>query len=193
MRASGSREPPVRKSRRRSNNASRLKRPGAGQGALVDSLGQVLVGAWPGRHSHVTLQDGEFEAAIFDEEAIVHGAGVSAVLPPDELPMDREARLKDILSGRDEAARIAGSQIRASAGSPYAIEVLVNGSGRAASMVDGLPFVKLAKDDIYTVRLVNDSDRDAAVKLTIDGVSCFAFSQIRHETGPKQGQPKYSV
>ena len=42
-----------------------------------------------------------------------------------------------------------------------------------------------------SVRLIN-SDKDAAVKLSIDGLSCFAFSDVRHVDAQTRAA-KYSV
>src|SRR5262249_15377668 len=41
---------------------------------------------------------------------------------------------------------------------------------------NGFAYVPLGVGDIFAVRLVNDSDHDAAVRLTLDGLSLFAFS-----------------
>lgn len=64
-------------------------------------------------------------------------------------------------------------------GQPYSVEVLVNsGSGyepRAASSEQGRAFVALRRDEVYAVRLINDSPMDAAVELCIDGVNIFTL------------------
>jgi hypothetical protein len=41
----------------------------------------------------------------------------------------------------------------------------------------------LDKNDVYAVRLINTSNFDAAVTLTIDGLNVFAFSEAKDETG----------
>jgi hypothetical protein len=51
---------------------------------------------------------------------------------------------------------------------------------------DGLAFVPLRRDEIYAVRLINRSEFEAAVMLTIDGLSVFAF---RESKDPKTDKP----
>ena len=48
------------------------------------------------------------------------------------------------------------------------------GTARAA---DGFAVVKIRRDEIYAIKLINDTPHDAAVTLTIDGLSVFAFSE----------------
>jgi hypothetical protein len=73
-----------------------------------------------------------------------------------------------------------GPRVAASAKSPYAIELLVkNGDKylpRPAESDDGLAFAKMGRDDVYAVRLINNSPLDCSVVLTIDGLNMFAFS-----------------
>ena len=80
----------------------------------------------------------------------------------------------------DPTTHIAGTRIAAEPGGKYAIEVLVKSPEgyrpRAAIDEGGLAHVRLVSGDVYGVRLINDSDRAAAVVLTIDGLSMFAHS-----------------
>jgi hypothetical protein len=78
-------------------------------------------------------------------------------------------------------ATVASTRIGADSASPYAIEVQVRTPQgdlrpRAAVVNDGQAFVSLASDDVYAVRVINDSDLDTAVILAVDGLSMFAFS-----------------
>jgi hypothetical protein len=77
---------------------------------------------------------------------------------------------------------VAGTKLRANPNSPYAIEVLVErGKGNYQPVTPsddgGFAFVALQKEDRFAVQLVNDSDHAAAVELTLDGLSMFAFSE----------------
>ncbi len=72
------------------------------------------------------------------------------------------------------------------AASNYAIEMLVrNGDEYVARQISpdkkGRPFVELHSQEIYGVRLINDSEHKAAVDLRVDGVSSFAFSDTDSE------------
>jgi hypothetical protein len=43
------------------------------------------------------------------------------------------------------------------------------------------------------VRLINDSNQEMAVQLKIDGLSMYAFSELRILEGPRQGDPRYTA
>jgi hypothetical protein len=64
--------------------------------------------------------------------------------------------------------------------------------------------VPIQRGETYAVRLINDSDLEAAVQLRIDGLSMFSFSELRQPgkirdkmgmlvENPKKGEPLYSV
>lgn len=76
---------------------------------------------------------------------------------------------------------IQGTQVAASATSTYRVELLVEGpQGLVPPAVEndeGLAFVDIGIGQSYVVRVHNNSPFDAAVRLTIDGLNCFEFSQ----------------
>lgn len=91
------------------------------------------------------------------------------------------------------AVDIKDTRCRAERASTYAIQIEVKRGGsyapRAPMSEEGMAFVPLKKDEVYGVRLFNDSDFDAAIELTIDGLSMFAFSETsgyRHVVVPKR-------
>jgi WD40 repeat protein/tRNA A-37 threonylcarbamoyl transferase component Bud32 len=88
---------------------------------------------------------------------------------------------------KDPIVTIAGTRIMARPKRPYAIEVLVKSGdtfeAKVPESINGRAFVKLDKNDTYAVRLVNTSNFDAAVTLTIDGLNVFALSGVEDETG----------
>ncbi len=47
---------------------------------------------------------------------------------------------------------------------------------------DGLAFCKIARNELYGIRVYNLSPYDAAVTLTVDGLSVFAFSENKTYT-----------
>ncbi|MCA9426378.1 MAG: hypothetical protein KC994_14955, partial [Candidatus Omnitrophica bacterium] len=61
--------------------------------------------------------------------------------------------------------------------SPYSIQVVIEGMPVTPILQDGLPFVPMDRGESYQVRLRNDSNFDAAVRLSLDGLSMFAFNQ----------------
>jgi hypothetical protein len=99
---------------------------------------------------------------------------VTAVLPPDE---DLKARREKFLdSVNAPKVHLDDTRVFAAPNSPYGVEVLVNGRPRKPVNDNGFAFVPIRRNERYAVRLINNSDLDAAVTLTIDGLSLFAFS-----------------
>jgi hypothetical protein len=73
---------------------------------------------------------------------------------------------------------VAGSQIKTAQASPFAIEILaLSGQPLAAAAVGGQAFIEIPKGESYLVRLINNSNQDVGVALTIDGINTLAFSQ----------------
>ncbi|CAN5913785.1 hypothetical protein BH23PLA1_BH23PLA1_25370 [soil metagenome] len=76
------------------------------------------------------------------------------------------------------------TKVAATPESAYAVEILIaegdDYSPRSPENQDGLAFVPIRRDEIYAIRLINDSGQDAAVTLSIDGLNMFAFSENRH-------------
>jgi serine/threonine protein kinase len=76
---------------------------------------------------------------------------------------------------------LRGTQLSADQGSPYSIEVLrtTRPEDRAAVPVTiekGRPYAVVGKET-YAIRLINDSDSEAAVALTVDGHPWCAFAE----------------
>lgn len=71
--------------------------------------------------------------------------------------------------------------LRPAGDSPYGIEILILGPQgyQPVPIVNqnGLPFVEIPKDQIYAVRLINDSPEPAGAAVVIDGINSLAFSQ----------------
>lgn len=74
-----------------------------------------------------------------------------------------------------------GTVLRPAVNSPFGLEVQVLKGTKYQPLpladLDGLAFVKLARDDIYAIRVINDAPHDVAVSMTIDGVNMFRFSE----------------
>lgn len=75
----------------------------------------------------------------------------------------------------------SNATIRAAKDDPYGIEIYAKRANKLvplnAQLDNGRPRVPIDRDDVFEIYLVNDSDQDAAVLLTLDGLSVFAFSQ----------------
>jgi hypothetical protein len=117
--------------------------------------------------------------ATFNMTTIASLTGLTVAMPADGTDKERNDALAEALDKPD--VHLASTRIAAATDSPYAIEIQVKtGEGyrpRAASKdEDGLAFVKLLRDELYAIKLINDSPSDAAVTVTIDGLNVFAFS-----------------
>lgn len=123
--------------------------------------------------------------AVFNLTTIASLTGLTASIPADGTEKERNEALTEGLDKPD--VHLAGTRIAADGASPYAIEVQVKSGGdyrpRAASKDgDGFAFLKILRSEIYAIKLINDSPYDAAVTLTIDGLSVFAFSENKGYT-----------
>jgi hypothetical protein len=136
----------------------------------------------------------EFQRGIFGDATLASLFGLTTQLPSDGDAKTRNKKLEEALDNPHSA--ITATRI-AAAGSPYAVEVLVKKAGdpaavraRAAEDREGLAFVPIRRGEVYEVRLINDAGHEAAVSLTIDGLSMFTFSDLKN---PHTGQPAYAV
>jgi hypothetical protein len=139
-----------------------------------------------------------FSRLVRGEATFLELIPVPVTLPPEGTEIERDKDLRKAYA--DPKTAIKGTVIRSDPNKPYAIEILVNGKPRAAEDKDGLAFVPIQRGETYAVRLINDSDLEAAVQLRIDGLSMFVFSELRQpdtdaagKPNPKKGEPLYSV
>jgi len=84
-----------------------------------------------------------------------------------------------------------GNAVRASQRSPFSVQILVNGTPQAIQLVDGHPFVDLQKGESFHVRLNNHARFDIVSRFLLDGISSFAFSDMKHTTGHRKGEPQF--
>ena len=157
-------------------------------GSLVDSLGVVITDF----NIDGAIERGEFKADVPGGENVAETLGLPAQLPTNGTPAERDAKIREALANPPSNI-IGGSRLAVSAESPYAIEVLVGGVPRPITLDDQLPFVKLEPNETYRIRLINNSDFDAAVRIQIDGLSTFAFTRLKQASGPQQGDPQFDV
>jgi hypothetical protein len=148
--------------------------------SVVDRFGKPVVNS-------------SIKRTVRDESALLALVGGSAEPATEPEPRKRDEELRRILDTRSApAVSIAGGRVMAKKGSPYAIELIVAGRPRAAELKNGLAFTGIRPGEAYAVRLINDSDQEAAAQLFIDGISAFAFSEDRLSDGPRKGEPRYS-
>lgn len=106
-------------------------------------------------------------------------AGNSVDLTGAAFGETRNQKIKDSINKPQSA--IIGNETRVSEASLFGVEVHVRDGDKAAprtpTLDGGRSFVELKKGEEYVVRLVNHATFEAAVTLTIDGLSMFAFSK----------------
>lgn len=147
--------------------------------ALVDSFGGTLV------DFKLDIEPGTVEVTVDDLDDVTTLLGTTVDLHPEDLPEDKARDVqKSVL---DPSFHANGSRCQSSRGSPYSLEILVGGAGLPLENDEGVAFVSLEEGDTYTLKAYNESDYDAAVRLSVDGLSVFTFSDIK--TG--DGNPRY--
>jgi hypothetical protein len=147
-----------------------------------DSLGIAL---------YVWVEDRRGEE-VYRKGRIVHGdadlvalLGRTLDLPPGGDRKERDAAITESID--KPKVTIADKRVKSNTDSPFAMEVLVGGEVRAPEDRNGLAFVPIQRDEVYAIRLTNNADFEVAVRLSIDGLSMFAFSEVKKDNG----EPRY--
>lgn len=115
-------------------------------------------------------------------EVLIHRGGSSCVLRPDDNLIEIQQQLIDatvhsraVINGN---TAYCGRDPVTGKLSPYGIELEVVGREDATLQLHrGQPFVDVARGERYRIWLINDSDYDAAARLTMDGLALFTFSE----------------
>ena len=140
--------------------------------------GVKLVGRLVDAEDGTTL--GEFPRFVFGPDAVPRMLGLSVRTKGSSDARVQSAAFRAAL--KSPQTFLVGSQVSASPVSDYSIEILVREHGQYRPYPirkdkKSRPFVDIAQQQVYAVQLVNHSQNEAAVRLTIDGVSVFEFSE----------------
>jgi hypothetical protein len=129
------------------------------------------------------IDDRDLVAQILGVNKTDFGAGIT--------PVKESQALKQQLE--NPTVNLIGTRVQPGPRSPYAVEIQVKQRGRyltrRAFDQDGFAFVPLNRNEVFAVNLINDSDNETAVELTIDGLSMFAFNpnkNVRHLIVPRK-------
>lgn len=129
----------------------------------------------------------EFKADVRDNTDIAKLAGLTASLPANGT---KRSRNEEIQNAKEKpTVHVDGSLIKAKGDSVFSVELLVAEQPRPAAVKEGQAFVDIKRDEIYALKVTNNSDREAAVTLTIDGLDVFAFSD---DIDAETKRPKFS-
>ncbi len=138
-----------------------------------------------------------FQRDVFGAETVPALMGISVHNNPNDSNAEKHRKFGEKLKEPD--VHVIGNKITTSPNSLYAVEVLVkkgsfNGkvdtqggaSGYEAQTATttkdkkGRPFVGINVGEVFAVRLINNHPtHEAAVNLTLDGINCFQFSDIK--------------
>jgi hypothetical protein len=160
---------------------------------VMDKNSQVLA-----LRLKATVLDNQGEALVVldkkieDRDVLAQVLGLTRSDPGAGLTPQKEST--ELKKRMDEPrVDLTDTRVRADRRSPYAVEILTKERGQyqpvRAAANEGFAFVPLGKSQVFAVKLINDSDHDAAVELTLDGLSMFAFSEnkgYRHILVPKK-------
>ncbi|MCA9052381.1 MAG: hypothetical protein KDA75_01025 [Planctomycetaceae bacterium] len=154
-------------------------------GRLVDQFGGVMTS-----FNTEGIVEGKFETTVSGAETLVETIGLPADLPANATPGEVDNKLRESLVDPKVTLSNNNTRYRASDDSPYEIEILIDDHPCAIQLEEGLPYVEIKSGQVYAVKIYNNSPHDSAVRLLIDGLSVFSFSDVRDA---QTGKPKYSV
>jgi hypothetical protein len=134
----------------------------------------------------------EFERMIFGLPDLVESTGATGAFPPNATPQVRNELAVKYLQQASTFLTTAATTVPKllpgvyeSQQAQYGIEILVEDphgklmprEAKVADAKENNAVVEIRRNEIYAVRLINNSEYDAAVALTVDGLSTFAFSE----------------
>ncbi len=126
---------------------------------------------------------------IEDEEAICIILGQTVVYTPP----GKESAQQGVLAFDKPKTHFDGTVVLAKENDLYGVEILIDNKPLKPENEDGFSFVKMQRDQTYAVRLINRSSIEVAVRLSIDGLNVFVFSELRQKEGPFVGAPLYDM
>jgi hypothetical protein len=145
---------------------------------IVDNLGKVFL-------------DYDLGRTLAGENEVLSLLGASGSLVGIKKTKDRGARIRNSIRNPNLVV-VSGTKAKATARSPYAVELLVKKRPRKITKTKGgLGYVEVDLNEEYTLRFSNTSSREVAVEVRIDGLSTFHFSQLRATGKERKGEPKY--
>jgi hypothetical protein len=126
---------------------------------------------------------------VSNDEAIRHLIDLTV----NNVKPDKERQQETVLAFTKPKANFDGTVILAGKKAPYGVEILVDDRPIKPVDEDGFGMVKLEREQTYAIRLVNRSPIEVAVRLSVDGLNVFTFSELRQKDGPYQGAPLYDM
>jgi hypothetical protein len=138
-----------------------------------------------------------FPRRIDNEEAVRIILGLSNDRQGDHTAVGDKATVVSFFQPR---AHLDGTAILAGDKSPFAVELLADGKAVQPRDRDGSAFAPIAREQEYSIRLINRSNQEMGVRLSIDGLNVFHFSELRQpatlpggKPNPRKGEPQYDL
>ena len=126
---------------------------------------------------HFNGDGGQIKRVVEDPKLIAQALGGTI---PDGGRKPEQMQREDLKKRLDKpSVCIDGTRVKSGPNAKYAFEVHVKRNGAYVPLTptdeEGLAFAGLDKADVFAINFINDSDYEAAIELTIDGLSNFAF------------------
>lgn len=133
-----------------------------------------------------------FTRNITDEASIAQGLGLNVSFKPQATRSEHDQDIRRAILNPQSA--VVGTEARNSTDSLFAIEILDPKNPLSLELKNGQPTVSFSNKQIYAIRVINRAPFEVAVRISVDGLGLFTFSnpEFRIPATP-QGEPKYSV
>lgn len=126
---------------------------------------------------------GEFSRFVFGTEAVSGLLGLNIKTSPNADAQTKSDAIKEAV--KNPSASTNGNKVSATPDSKFGMEIQILQDGKYVPVTPepnpdkkNLPFVDIPVDTVYAIRLINEAEHEAAIKLTIDGLSTFEFCEM---------------
>ena len=135
--------------------------------------------------------------AVYGNEVLAKALAVPVHIPPAATRMQENEAIKKRVEAPDYYA--SGSRIQSCVESPFSVEVLVLDQKDAPNpeqgavvkkSSQGLPYVYIPRGKYYRLRITNNASYEAAVRVSVDGLDQYIFSDKPY--GNEKGAPTFN-
>ncbi|QDU40105.1 hypothetical protein Mal4_44600 [Maioricimonas rarisocia] len=169
------------------------------QGAVLTNLSRRLTLQGPNGAQDVSVEQGQFDIdELTEADVLAELFGGTIDFEDDDDGGDDSGNGfpdgDDVIDALTNPSAFIDREgfVRASRTSPFGLRVIVDGRLARPVLEDGIPFVNIRRGQSFELEVDNRESFETAVRFHLDGVNSFAFSDIRHVSGPEAGEPKYS-
>jgi hypothetical protein len=124
----------------------------------------------------------DVDRAVVVEQTVAAMLGLTVALQPGGSAAERAKELT-VAFRQEKKPLVEGGRIAAGPDGRYGVELLVKRGGRyepvKPRLEDNEAYAGVARDEVYALRLYNDTEHEAAATVTIDGIDLFAFCDVK--------------